>query len=149
MVETDSAIRIRPLDELDIDSIVAIDEKISGRYRPEVWESRVGYYLRRDPDSSVVAEEDGRVVGFMLGDVRSGEFGLEEPTGWIEVLGVDPEYRGRSVGRRMAEAILEHFRREGARSVRTLVDERMGEIARFFDSLGFEPSSLRPFVRAL
>lgn len=149
MIETDSMLRIRPLDELDIDAIVGIDEKISGRYRPEVWESRIGYYLRRDPEASVVAEEDGRVVGFMLGEVRSGEFGLEEPTGWIEVLGVDPGHRGRAVGRRMAQAMLEHFRQQGARSVRTLVDERMGDIARFFESLGFEPAGLRPFVRTL
>jgi hypothetical protein len=30
--------RIRPVDELDISAVVAIDEKIGGRYRPEVWE---------------------------------------------------------------------------------------------------------------
>lgn len=143
------AVRIRPADELDIDAIVAIDEKISGQYRPEVWERRIGYYLRRDPDSSVVAECGGKVVGFMLGEVRSGEFGLEEPTGWIEVLGVDPGQRGQAIGRRMAEAMLAHFKSQGATSVRTLVDEEMGEIAGFFTSLGFAPSSLRPFARPL
>jgi len=142
-------VSVRPLDELDIDAIVGIDEKISGEYRPEVWERRVGYYLRRDPESSVVAEADGEVVGFMLGDVRSGEFGLDEPTGWIEVLGVDPECRGRAVGRRMAEAILGHFRSRGAQVVRTLVDEEMGQIQGFFTALGFEPASLRPFVKTL
>lgn len=144
-----SQVRIRPLDELDIDDIVSIDEKIGGGYRPEVWETRVGYYLRRDPEAPVVAELDGRVVGFMLGEVRSGEFGLEEPTGWIEVLGVDPEIRGQAVGRRMAEAMLEHFRQQGALQVRTLVDEGMEELIRFFSALGFEPSTLRPFVRKL
>ncbi len=143
------ALHIRPTDELDIDSIVAIDEKISGRYRPEVWERRIGYHLRRDPEASVVAEIGGKVVGFMLGDVRSGEFGLEEPTGWISVLGVDPERRGQSIGRRMAEAVLAHFKRQGATSVRTLVDEEMGEIAGFFVSLGFAPSSLRPYALPL
>ncbi|HTQ79066.1 MAG TPA: N-acetyltransferase [Thermoanaerobaculia bacterium] len=142
-------LRIRPLDELDIDSIVAIDEKISGRYRPEVWERRIGYYLRRDPESSVVAERAGKVLGFMLGEVRSGEFGLEEPTGWIEVLGVDPASRGQAIGRLMAEAMLKHFKGQGATSVRTLVDEDMGEIAGFFTSLGFAPSSLRPFAKPL
>ena len=149
MPETAADLRIRPLDELDISDIVMIDEKILGRYRPEVWERRIGYYLRRDPEASVVAVADGRVIGFMLGEVRSGEFGLEEPTGWIEVLGVDPEYRGRSVGRRMAEAMLEHFRAQGAQSVRTLVDEEMGDIRNFFTSLGFEAASLRPFARSL
>ena len=72
--------RIRPLDELDIGSIVKIDERITGIYRPEVWEQRAGYYLRRDPDASQVAEVDGKVVGFMLGELRAGEFGLEEPS---------------------------------------------------------------------
>src|SRR4029079_1770597 len=101
---------------------VAIDEKISGKYRPEVWENRILYYLRRDPESSVVAESGGRVVGFMLGEVRSGEFGLEEPTGWIEVLGVDPETRGGGIGRRLAEAMLLHFRTKGGTTVPTLAD---------------------------
>ncbi len=148
MPETIEEVTIRPADELDIGDIVAIDEKIGGRYRPEVWERRLGYYIRRDPDASVVAVgADGKVVGFMLGEVRSGDFGLEEPTGWIEVLGVDPEARGRSVGRRMAEAVLDHFRSEGAIRVRTLVDEEeMGDIAGFFRSLGFAPAPLKPFV---
>jgi ribosomal protein S18 acetylase RimI-like enzyme len=149
MPETDSDIRIRPLDELDIDAIVEIDERIGGRYRPEVWERRIGYYLRRDPEASRVAEVDGKVVGFMLGEVRAGEFGLEEPTGWIEVLGVDPDHRGRAIGRQMAAAMLEHFKEQGAHGVRTLVDEDMEEIRRFFTSIGFEPSSLRSFVKPL
>ncbi|HEV8583237.1 MAG TPA: GNAT family N-acetyltransferase [Thermoanaerobaculia bacterium] len=147
--ETAAEIRIRPLDELDISDIVAIDEKIGGRYRPEVWERQIGYYLRRAPEASVVAEVNGKVAGFMLGEVRSGEFGLEEATGWIEVLGVDPAYRSKALGRRMAEAMLQHFRSQGAHSVRTLVDEEREDILHFFSSLGFEPSTMRPFVKRL
>ncbi len=140
---------IRPLDELDVSGIAAIDEKIGGTYRPEVWEARCGYYIRRDPEGSFVAEAGGRVVGFMLGEVRSGEFGLEEPTGWIEVLGVDPDVRGRAVGRRLADAMIGRFRAQGATRVRTLVDEQREDIRAFFASLGFEPSTLRPFGRRL
>jgi len=91
-----------------------------------------------------------RVVGFMLGEMRSGEFGLEHPTGWIEVLGVDPDFRGRAVGRLMADAMLAHFRAQGATEVRTLVDEeQMGDVAGFFRSLGFEPAPLKPMVLPL
>ena len=50
---------IRPVTELDIESICRIDEQITGKYRPEVWEDRVMYYIRRDPDSSQVAEVAG------------------------------------------------------------------------------------------
>src|SRR6266513_3161521 len=76
-------VRIRPMTELDIEGITRIDERITKQYRPEVWEQRVGYYIRRDADSSQVAEVGGKVAGFMMGEVRGGEFGLEEPTGWI------------------------------------------------------------------
>jgi len=147
--DTATDVKIRPLDELDISDIIAIDEKIGGEYRPDVWETRVGYYLRRDPEGSMVAEADGSVVGFMLGETASGEFGLEESTGWIEVLGVDPDFRGKAVGRRLAEAMLEHFRASGATKVRTLVDEEMEGLRSFFSSLGFEESTLRPYVKEL
>ena len=135
--------RIRALDELDIGAIVKIDERITGIYRPEVWERRVGYYLRRDPESSQIAELDGRVVGFMLGDVREGEFGIEEPSGWIERFGIDPDYRGRDLGRQLYSAIRRHFEERGATMVRTLVDERDGSVAGFLAALGLVPSPLK------
>ncbi len=150
MSDETAEVRIRPLQDYDLGGIVALDEKISGSYRPDIWETRLSYYMRRDPEGSYVAEADGRVVGFMLGEVRSGEFGLEQPTGWIEVLGVDPDVRGQAIGRRLADSILAHFQQEGAESVRTLVDEATMEgIASFFTALGFEDSSLKSFVKTL
>ena len=147
MVHEAREIEIRPVSELDIGDIVEIDELLSGKYRPEVWEHRIGYYLRRDPEVSIVALAGDQVVGFMLGEVRSGEFGLEEPTGWIEVLGVSPEFRGRAIGRRLGERLLENLRQRGAVVVRTLVDESQPELAGFFGALGFEPSRIKPYAR--
>ena len=149
MPETATQLVIRPVDELDIEEIAAIDERIGGRYRPEVWEKRLFYYLRRDPEGSFVATEGGKVVGFMLGEVRSGEFGMEEPTGWVEVLGVDPAFQGRSAGRQLAQAMLGHFRALGAVRVRTLVDETMPEIERFFRALGFEAAPVKALALEL
>lgn len=150
MNEQAAEVRIRTLQDFDLGGIVALDEKISGEYRPDVWEARLGYYMRRDPEGSFVAESDGKVVGFMLGEVRSGEFGLEEPTGWIEVLGVDPDSRGQAIGRQLADRLLDHFRGKGAKSVRTLVDEETMEgIAQFFTALDFTTASLRSYVKEL
>ncbi len=146
---TNQDVQIRILDTVDIGAVTDIDEKITGLYRPDEWERRVAYYMRRDPDAALAAEMDGDVVGFMLGEVRAGEFGLEEPTGWLEVLGVDPECRGASIGRRLAEALFDHFKTKGATTVRTLVDETMGDLTGFFGSLGFEPAPLKPFVKTL
>jgi len=149
MVETATEVAIRPVEELDIEDIAGIDEKLGGRYRPEVWEKRVFYYLRRDPEGSFVATADGKLVGFMLGEVKSGEFGMEEPTGWIEVLGVDPGFQGRAVGRQLAGAMLEHFRNHGAHSVRTLVDDGMPQIESFFRALGFESAPVKALALPL
>lgn len=149
MNKTDIQIQVREMDSVDIGDVVRIDELITGKYRPDDWEDRLSYHLRREPDGAKVAELDGEIVGFMLGEVRTGEFGLEEPTGWIAVLGVDPEHQGHQVGRRLAEAMLDYFKSRNVHSVRTLVDDKMGDIAGFFKSLGFEPASLRPFVKRL
>lgn len=143
MSESTAPARTRPLDELDIGAITRIDERITGIYRPDVWEQRVGYYLRRDPASSRVAEIDGRVVGFMLADVRTGEFGIEEPGGWIERFGVDPDQRGRDLGRLLFHALAEHFRERGIQMVRTLVDEREAGVAGFLGALGFTRAPLQ------
>ena len=142
-------LRVRPMNELDIEGICRIDEKITGRYRPEVWEQRVAYYIRRDPDSSQVAEQGGRVVGFMLGEVRGGEFGLEEPTGWVEFFGVDPGAREKGIGRRLIEALLAHFRARGAQVARTMVAAQDKEIAGFISAMGFSPAPLSALEKRL
>ena len=142
-------VRVRPLTELDIEAVTRIDERITGRYRPEVWERRIGYYLRRDPEASQVAEVGGTVAGFMLGEVRGGEFGLDEPTGWIEFFGVDPDVRGRNLGRRLCDALLAHFRSQGAHVARTMVATRDAEIAGFLGAMGFSAAPLTALEKRL
>lgn len=143
------AIVVRSLTELDLDGIVRIGEKTRNRYEPDLWEDRVTYYLRRAPEGSLVAEIDGEVAGFMLGDIRSGEFGIEEQCGWIEVMGVDPAAAGRGVGRALAGEMLARYKARGVRKVRTMVDAAMPEVEAFFTRLGFEPDTLRPYCRNL
>lgn len=143
MTSIASDIRIRPLSELDISRIVSIDERLTGVYRPEIWERRVGYYLRRDPESCPVAEFENKVVGFMFSDVRGGEFGLEETTGWIERFGVDPDYQGRSIGRRLFDAVKSHMVRNEVVTIRTLVDKNDSDLAAFLRAVGFDNASLQ------
>jgi ribosomal protein S18 acetylase RimI-like enzyme len=147
MPEVTADVRIRPLDELDLEGICRIDEKIGGRYQPEIWEQRVMFYTRRDPGASQVAVANGKVVGFMLGDCRAGEFGLEEPSGWIERFGIDPEFRGQDLGRRMFDAICAHFKAEGATRVRTLVERDEAPLVGFLKAIGFGESPLTALER--
>ncbi len=149
MPEVQAGPRVRPLDELDLGAITRIDERIGGRYRPEIWEDRVGYYLRRDPDASQVVEVDGAVVGFMMGDIRNGEFGIEEPSGWIERFGIDPDFRGRDLGKYLFAAVTAHFGEQGVRTVRTLVSEKDKGVSGFLEAMGFQPSPLRALELSL
>lgn len=142
-------ITVRPVTELDLEGITRIDERITGRYRPEIWEERVAYYLRRDAEASRVAETDGRVIGFMLGEVRGGEFGLEEATGWLDFMGVDPDARAKGVGRRLADALLGHFRSRGAAVARTLVRNEDDRIIGFVRALGFTPAPITSLEKRL
>ncbi len=145
----DATVKVRPLDELDIASLARIDEKVTGAYRPEEWDSRAIYYIRRDPGTSQVAEVDGKVVGFMLGDIRSGDFGLDEPTGWVEIMGIDPAHQGQSIGRKLADAIFAHFQSRGVKKVHTLVNVESKEIIKFFKALGFSESPIEPLEKTL
>ncbi len=45
------------------------------------------------------AVEDGRMIGFVAGDMHNGD-GL----GWIATIGTDPEYRRRGIGRALLRA---------------------------------------------
>ena len=45
--------------------------------------------------------------------------------------------------------MLDHFRAQGAHRVRTLVDERMPEIEKFFRSLGFQPAPVKALALEL
>ena len=142
-------VRIRPMTELDIEGITRIDERITKQYRPEVWEQRVSYYIRRDAESSQVAEVNGSVAGFMMGEVRGGEFGLEEPTGWIEFFGVDPDVRGRDLGRKLIDALLAHFRAQGAHIARTMVASADADIAGFLKAMQFTPAAVTALEKRL
>jgi ribosomal protein S18 acetylase RimI-like enzyme len=127
-------VRIRPMTELDIEGITRIDERITKKYRPEVWERRVGYYIRRDSESSQVAEVAGTV---------------EEPTGWIEFFGVDPDVRGRDLGRKLIDALLAHFRDQGAHIARTMVAASDTEIAGFLKAMQFTAAPLTALEKRL
>ena len=100
------------------------------------------YYMRRDPDACQVAELGNKVVGFMLADLRGGEFGLEETSGWVERFGVDPDFQGRSIGRRLFVAVVDHMKRQGAVTMRTLVEKSDSELASFLRAVGFENAPL-------
>ena len=134
-------LHIRTMRKNDADQILEIDKRITGKKRGEFWLTRVAYGIARDPKASLVAEADGKIVGFILCDIRGGGFAPEED-GWIEIVGVDPEYQGKGVGKLLCEDVLKHFKEKGIGRVRINFSWDSIDIASLMKSLGFAKSSL-------
>jgi GNAT superfamily N-acetyltransferase/biotin operon repressor len=151
-----STSEIRMLEMADLDDILKIEEKIERATalkkteRMDLLKKTAIYHLQQDePLLNLGASVDGKLVGFMFAEVRHWEFGRGENTGWIKVLGVDPEYQGRGIGRKLGETLLDHFRRKNITKVRTLVDWYEGDLISFFRSLGFDILNMIPLEKEL
>lgn len=128
---------IRRLSKRDIDAILKIDEKITGKPHEAYWESKVADYINRDPASCLAAEINGQVVGFILGEIRGWEFNIPM-SGWLEVMGVDPDHQRKGVGKRLAEALFEYFKKSGVDTVHTMLNWNEGDLVDYFRTLGFK-----------
>jgi ribosomal protein S18 acetylase RimI-like enzyme len=96
--------------------------------------------VRKDEDVSFVAEIDGRVVGYMISYIVVGGFGLEKGA-WIATLGVDPRFMGQGIGKKLAEEILEVYRKKGINDIYTSVRWDSVDLLSFFKTLGFDRSN--------
>ncbi len=128
---------IRPVRRGDLEEVIAIDTQVTGLEKRDYWRS----VYRRYGESAItgaqflVAEAGGRVVGFVIGEVRDWEFGAP-PCGWVFAIDVRPEARQAGIGTRLLQSICAGFRRAGVRKVRTMLASDNTLILSFFRSQG-------------
>jgi GNAT superfamily N-acetyltransferase len=143
-------VTVRPLEPSDLAAVAAIDERLTGQSRKEYWRTRFDIAALRPPWMSSIAELDGRVVGFLFGWVGDCEFGITVPTGWIDLVGVHPAYRGRGVGRALVDRFVTGGRELRAiRKVATLIDLDQADIREFFVRRGFRHGPMVQLERSL
>jgi len=154
--EASAGVKIRPLSLDNIKDIVRIEKRIEGKLgiineeRMEYLKEATRYNIERsDPMMSLGAELDENIVGFIIGEIRIWEFGIGEKTGWIRILGVDPDFQRRGIGRKLGEALLEHFERRGIKRVRTMAEWYTGDLISFFKSLGFNMLNMIPLEKEM
>ena len=134
---------IRPVEVSDLDAVVRIDEKLGGHTRKDYWRMRLEIAALRPPWMSLVAEADGRVVGFLFGWVGESEFGIPGSTAWIDLIGLDPRYRGLGIGRALVDRFVTSGRElRAVRKVATLMDLTQTDIRDFFLRLGLRPGPM-------
>jgi ribosomal protein S18 acetylase RimI-like enzyme len=132
-------LNLRPLTIGDLAEIVEIDRKVSGEARRDFWEEKIKppSPSSRYPLSGLCAELEGRVIGFILGEVSGWEFGIPDTVGWISTIGVDPDYQHRGVARKLTQEFIKNLKAIGVNVVYTLVNWSDWDLLKFFHAMGF------------
>ena len=143
-------VAIRPARATDLDEVVRLDQQHEARVSRDYWQDIFERYLDRRPDERFIlvaepAQEPGggRLIGFLVGEIRSWEFGTE-PCGWVLRLAVDAGLRQQHVGEQLFHAICETFRLSGMSAVRTMVSRADFLHLAFFRSQGMRAG---PFLQ--
>ena len=144
--ERGNKIRVRPMEPIDIDRVLAIDSKITGVRRAATYTDLLIGDLGKIPDLSFVAEVDGEVQGFLL--ARRDYFG--EPfseEGLIHILGVEPDYWRMGIATHMLNALVEACQEKKLNAVRIMINESDEPLQTLFENLGFRRGKLVDYTR--
>jgi len=133
---------MRVLRQGDLDAIVAIDAFASKESRREYYERKIAGILNKNANinTSIVCEIDGKVVGFVMGYVFFGEFGITDATSTIDTLGVHPDFRKHGVAAEMLDTFMMNMKAAGVKKVYTLVNWDDFALEKFFAMNKFVPS---------
>jgi ribosomal protein S18 acetylase RimI-like enzyme len=144
------AVLVRNLELDDLEHVVRIDAKASGRSRREYYQRKLTEAVRESGIRiSLAAELDGVFTGFLMGRLYYGEFGLPEPTAIIDSIGVDPEFRGRNVGQALMAQLETNLRGMGIESIQTQVDWQHFGLLGFLARVGFKPAPVLTLAKHL
>jgi len=120
----DTKIKIRKFLPIDLDRVMEIT-KISF---PQPWPRNE---FEKYFEDSFVAEENGKVVGFIIGKILKG-------MGIIKLVAVDPNYRGQGIGKMLVEFILNYFKERGIKGTLARVRIKNEVGINFFKNFDFE-----------
>jgi len=109
--------------------IFTIDREVNHQKRPVS-------YIAGLLDFGFVAEIDGHISGFILGQVAHiGENAIE--IGLILILGVHPDYQRRGIATKLVNALCEKYRSKGIKTIRTTIDQQDKDLLGFAEHMGF------------
>jgi len=142
IAKEDIVIRVITLE--DYDRILEIDARVTGMRRMNYYRRKVHMALDDEQQlvMSLVAEVEGKLVGFIMGNVFIGEFGIPETTASIDTLGVDPEYQHQGIAHALMDEFITTVKKAGVERVTTQVRWNDVDLLRFFDAQGFTPAKM-------
>ncbi|MHC4224459.1 MAG: GNAT family acetyltransferase [Planctomycetota bacterium] len=87
------------------------------------------------PDLFLVGEVEGRIAAVVMA-------GYEGRRGWINYLGVHPEFQGRGYGRRIMEEAEARLRALGCPKINVQIREKNRAVVAFYEHLGYATEAL-------
>jgi predicted N-acetyltransferase YhbS len=138
---TDSVL-VRDLRAEDFVAIVRIDRASTGRVREDYYRAKLKTAVSEPTlRTSLVAELDGQVVGFLLARLFYGEFGRAEAVAVIDSVGVDPGWRRRHVGEALLRQLTMNLGALRVERIETEVDWEQFDLLSFLARNGFRPAA--------
>ncbi|MCL2725821.1 MAG: GNAT family N-acetyltransferase [Polyangiaceae bacterium] len=93
-------------------------------------------------DNALIVEEDGRLVGFLLGFIH-----ISTPrTGYIYLVGIHPDHRRRGVGRLLYETFTQRCRDRGCTRMKAITTAGNEGSIRFHHALGWEGVEIEDYA---
>ncbi len=148
----ESTINIRLMKADDFDAVVGIDGKVFTVSRPEYYELKFEKLFKSKdylPTSLVAEQADGTVVGFVMGELYMGEYGIFQEEASLDTIGVDPRCQHQGIGERLIDEFMDHLKQIGVQKVNTLVDWNNSRLIQFFSANQFSPSKTINLERSL
>ena len=139
----ESTIKIRLMKADDFNAVVGIDEKVLKNRRLEYYKIKFEKFVESKdylPASLVAVKEDGTVVGFVMGEIFIGEYGIFQEEATLDTIGVDPSYQHRGIGEQLLNEFVDHLRSLRVQKINTLVNWNDSKLIHFFSANQFSPS---------
>ncbi len=132
---------VRSMAPGDLDAIVAIDAKLTGRARRPYYEAKLEEVIgETGVRVSLIAEADGRPVGYIMARVDYGEFGRAEPTAVIDTIGVEPGHGHQGIGAALMSQLMANLEALHVEALRTTVSWNNFSLLGFLNRAGFRPA---------
>ena len=132
-------VTIRGLKADDTDDIIKIYKSITQRFENIDINQVVAEQALKNSGACFVAEYDGRLVGYIVSYMLTASFGIQQ-SAWIPTFGVDPDFMGHGIGRRLAQAVFDFYKSQGVENIYTSVRWFDTDVLSFMRTLGFDRS---------
>lgn len=134
-------VRVRSLMPEDLEEVVRIDHKLTGRDRTPYFSAKFREMLTESGIRiSLVSEEDGVLTGFVMAKVDFGAFGQVEKTAVLDSIGVHPAFKGTGLGHALLSQLMLNLATLQVESVLTQVSPEDFNLRRFLHACGFSQS---------